>query len=125
VIPAKKLNKKKNIIRRNKNMPAKRRSKARPKTSSTTEEGRKLSLKDIKEEIDDLTIFEGVLAYAKLQQKYSTNPKEVEMSFKEFEAKIEEFKKEEIYKPETTLETSKAQDVQTTPTGDNKQEGDF
>ena len=68
----------------------------------------KLSLKEIEEEIDDPTIFEGVLAYAKLQKKYTEKPKDKDMTLKEFEAKLEEFKTQKIYKTtETDVKFSK------------------
>ena len=91
----------------NKKMPKiNRRGRGRPKIP--TENTGKLSLKEIEEEIDDPTIFEGVLAYAKLQKKYTEKPKDKDMTLKEFEAKLEEFKTQKIYKTtETDVKFSK------------------
>ena len=98
-------------------MPAKRRSRGRPKKQS--EDGEKLRLKDIEKEIDDPTIFEGVLAYKQLQKDYIDKPKEETMTLTEFETAREEFKKEKIYKATSTIEVSPGSDDQQTPTEDS------
>lgn len=101
-----------------------RRTRGRPR--KTSEKDKKLSLKYIEEEIDDLTIFGGVLAYANLQQKYENTPKEEEMTLDAFEDKIEEFKSQKIYKTEIkTVEEIKQnpQEQNSTPTAGDKKEG--
>ena len=91
----------------------------KPKTQSISDE--QLSLEDIEEEIDDPTIFEGVLAYAGLQQQYTTKPKDKTMSLKGFEAKIDEFKKQKIYKATPMVMVNTESTTQTTPTVDTPQ----
>ena len=99
-------------------MPVKRRSRGRPKNQS--ESGEKLSLKDIEKEIDDPTIFNGVLAYKQLQKDYIDKPKEEKMTLTEFETAREEFKKEKIYKAPEMVTLSQGSDgQQTTPADDS------
>ena len=107
-------------------MPGKRRSRGRPKTQP--EDTVKVSLMDIAEEIDDPTIFNGVLAYKQLQKDYIDKPKEEKMTLTEFETAMDDFKKQKIYKAPEMVTLSPGSDDQQTPTGNNataqEQQGD-
>lgn len=98
------------------------------KPKITSEDNVKLSLKDIEEAIDDPTIFNGVLAYKNLQKNYIDTPKDPSMTLTEFEAIIEDFKKQKIYKTKVDVNPEQ-ESTQTTPqpedstTTKEKQEG--
>lgn len=104
-------------------MPSTKRGRGRPRTQTVSDV--KLSLMDIEEEIGDSTIFEGVLAHAKLQKKYTENPKDKEMSLKGFEEKIEEFKKQKIYKTTPQVKEEESPEAPQNPTSptEEKEEG--
>lgn len=72
------------------------------KKSEKGDERMTSSFKELEEEVKDLSIFLGTIAYLKKMKEYKENPKQPFMTLEDFKEKIEEFKKQQIYQKKET-----------------------